>query len=182
MSKSMCKLGLRPPSKPDHSGFGLVEVMVSILVLGLFTLTASSLMVYAAQNRVSARSDGEVTDELQQMMEEVQDRAATLLPPASATTLPPSASATTTACDATTEANGFGKLLETDINTNLPAPPTVPLNGRTYTVTRTLLAVPDAPYNRLQVTYTFAPQGSTQDSDEITMQTEVIPNVAYTCP
>jgi prepilin-type N-terminal cleavage/methylation domain-containing protein len=173
MSKSMCKLGLRPPSKPDHSGFGLVEVMVSILVLGLFTLTASSLMVYAAQNRVSARSDGEVTDELQQMMEEVQDRAATL---------PPSASATTTACNATTEANGFGKLLETDINTNLPAPPTVPLNGRTYTVTRTLLAVPDAPYNRLQVTYTFAPQGSTQDSDEITMQTEVIPNVAYTCP
>jgi Tfp pilus assembly protein PilV len=180
MSKSMCKLGLRPPSKPDHSGFGLAEVMVSILVLGMFTLTASSLMVYAAQNRASARSDGEVTDELQQMMEEVQDRAATLPPPP-----PPPATATatatamTTACNATAVANGFGKLLEN----NIPAaPPTVTLNGRTYTVTRTLLAVDAAPFDRLQVTYTFAPQGSTQASDQITMTTEIIPNVAYTCP
>jgi hypothetical protein len=138
------------------------------------------LMVYAAQNRVSARSDGEVTDELQQMMEEVQDRAATLLLPTPSKPLSTlEANQKDDACDATTEANGFGKLLEN----NIPAaPPTVTLNGRTYTVTRTLLAVPDAPYNRLQVTYTFAPQGSTQDSDEITMQTEVIPNVAYTCP
>jgi Tfp pilus assembly protein PilV len=167
MSKSMYKLGLRSPSKPDHSGFGLAEVMVSILVLGLFTLTASSLMVYAAQNRASARSDGEVTDELQQMMEEVQDRAATLSP---------SSTATTTACSAATVANGFGKLLEN----NIPAaPPTVPLNGRTYTVARTLEAVNVAPFDRLRVTHTFTPQGST---DSITMTTEIIPNVAYTCP
>jgi prepilin-type N-terminal cleavage/methylation domain-containing protein len=182
MSKSMCKLGLRPPSKPDHSGFGLVEVMVSILVLGMFTLTASSLMVYAAQNRVSARSDGEVTDELQQMMEEVQDRAATLLlppPPLFPPLLTTEEAAIKDACSATTVANGFGKLLEN----NIPAADsTVDLNGRTYTVTRTLLAVDAAPFDRLQVTYTFAPQGSTQASDRITMQTEVIPNVAYTCP
>jgi prepilin-type N-terminal cleavage/methylation domain-containing protein len=172
MSKTMCKSGLRIPSKPDHSGFGLVEVMVSILVLGLFTLTASSLMVYAAQNRVSARSDGEVTDRLQRVMEEVQDQAATLSP---------SASDKDAACNpaTATATNGFGKLLENSLSA---ADSTVDLNGRTYTVTRTLLAVDAAPFDRLQVTYTFAPQGSTQASDQITMQTEVIPNVAYTCP
>jgi Tfp pilus assembly protein PilV len=177
MSKSMHKLRLRDYSKPDHSGFGLAEVMVSILVLGMFTLTASSLMVYAAQNRASARSDGEVTDELQQMMEEVQDRAATLLlPPPLLTT--EEEEAIKDACSATTVAKGFGKLLENSLSA---ADSTVDLNGRTYTVTRTLLAVDAAPFDRLQVTYTFAPQGSTQASDQITMTTEIIPNVAFTC-
>jgi Tfp pilus assembly protein PilV len=179
MSKSMHKLRLRDYSKPDHSGFGLAEVMVSILVLGMFTLTASSLMVYAAQNRASARSDGEVTDELQQMMEEVQDRAATFLLPTPSKPLSTlEANQKDDACSATTRANGFGELLENDINTNLPASSTVALNGRTYTVARTLEAVDVAPFDRLRVTHTFTPQSST---DSITMTTEIIPNVAFTC-
>jgi prepilin-type N-terminal cleavage/methylation domain-containing protein len=152
------------PAKSNHRGFSMAEVMVSILVLTLFTLSATSLMVYAAQNRVSARSDGEVTDRLQLLTERLRDNAAAF-------------AASTSACNATAVANGYGQLLAT----SLPASDSsIALNGRTYNVTRTLTPVNVAPYDRLEVTYTFT--AVTNTADTITMTTEIMPNVAFDCP
>jgi prepilin-type N-terminal cleavage/methylation domain-containing protein len=152
------------PAKSNHRGFSMAEVMVSILVLTLFTLSATSLMVYAAQNRVSARSDGEVTDRLQLLTERLRDNAAAF-------------AASTSACNATAVANGYGQLLAT----SLPASDSsIALNGRTYNVTRTLTPVNVAPYDRLEVTYTFT--AVTNTADTITMTTEIMPNVAFECP
>jgi prepilin-type N-terminal cleavage/methylation domain-containing protein len=163
-TKLMNKQFLRKSTKNNHRGFSMTEVLVSILVLTLFTLTATSLMVYAAQNRVSARSDGEVTDQLQLLTENLRDQATAL-------------TASTSACSATAVANGYGQLLANSMPANTAS---VTLNGRVYTVTRTLTPVDAAPFDRLQVTYTFTAQANT--SDTITMTTEIIPNVAFQCP
>jgi prepilin-type N-terminal cleavage/methylation domain-containing protein len=160
------KLILSYRSQLNPQGFSLTEVVVSILVLGLFTVTATTLMTYAAQGRVGARSNSIVTDRLQQMLEEVRDRAATL-------------PETTTACSATVVTNGYGQLLSSTVPT---AATTVTLNGRVYTVARTLTAVDAAPFDRLRVTYTLTPEGSTSVANTITMETEVIPNAAFNCP
>jgi prepilin-type N-terminal cleavage/methylation domain-containing protein len=165
MSKRLMNKRFLPKSiKNHHRGFSMTEVLVSILVLSLFTLSATSLMVYAAQNRVSARSDGKVTDQLQFLTENLRDQATTL-------------AASTSACNATAVANGYGQLLANSMPANTAS---VPLNGRVYTVTRTLTPVNLAPFDRLQVTYTFTAQVRT--SDTITMTTEIIPNVAFECP
>jgi prepilin-type N-terminal cleavage/methylation domain-containing protein len=174
---------LHKSTNSNHRGFSMTEVLVSILVLSLFTLSATSLMVYAAQNRVSARSDGEVTDGLQLLTENLRDRAVAL--PAS-----------TSACSATAVANGYGKLLADSIladtstitlngrdyiaNRILADTSTITLNDRTYDITPTLTPVNVAPFDRLQVTYTLTSQ--TRTSDTITMTTEIIPNVAFQCP
>jgi Tfp pilus assembly protein PilV len=165
MSKQLISKWLTyKPTKSKHHGFGITEVLVSILMLSLFTLSASSLMVYAAQNRVSARSDGEVTDQLQLLTEGLRDNAAAF-------------AASTSACNATAVANGYGQLLAT----SLPASDSsIALNGRTYNVTRTLTPVNVAPYDRLEVTYTFT--AVTNTADTITMTTEIMPNVAFDCP
>jgi Tfp pilus assembly protein PilV len=169
MSKQLISKWLTyKPTKSKHHGFGITEVLVSILMLSLFTLSASSLMVYAAQNRVSARSDGEVTDQLQLLTEGLRDRA---------TALP----ALVSACNATAFANGYGQLLADDIVSSIPASTSsINLNGRSYTVTRNLTPVNAAPFDRLEVTYTFTAQART--SDTITMTTEIMPNVAFDCP
>jgi prepilin-type N-terminal cleavage/methylation domain-containing protein len=151
-------------AKSDQHGFSITEVMVSILVLTLFTLSASSLMVYAAQNRVSARSDGEVTDELQELTEKLRDDASAL-------------AASTSACNATAVADGYGQLLASSLSASASS---IALNGRNYNVTRALTPVNAAPFDRLEVTYTFTAQART--SDTITMTTEIIPNVAFDCP
>jgi prepilin-type N-terminal cleavage/methylation domain-containing protein len=165
MSKQlMNKQFIYKSAKSDQHGFSITEVMVSILVLTLFTLSASSLMVYAAQNRVSALSDGEVTDQLQLLTENLRDRAATL-------------PALSSACNATAVADGYGQLLASSLSASASS---ITLNDRSYTVTRTLTPVNAAPYDRLAVTYTFTAQART--SDTITMTTEIIPNVAFDCP
>jgi prepilin-type N-terminal cleavage/methylation domain-containing protein len=159
--------------KNNHHGFSMTEVLVSILVLTLFTLTATSLMVYAAQNRVSARSDGEVTDQLQQLMEGVRDEAAAL-------SLTDAERDTACRATTTTMADGFGQKLKDSLRT---VTVTVSDNDdRDYTVTRLLNPVNIAPFDRLEVIYTITPQGSTNPSDTITMTTEIIPNVAFQCP
>jgi Tfp pilus assembly protein PilV len=179
----MNKLFTYKPAKSNYRGFSMAEVMVSILVLTLFTLSATSLMVYAAQNRVSARSNGEVTDGLQLLTENLRDRAVAL-------------TASTSACSATAVANGYGKLLADSIladtstitlngrdyiaNRILADTSTITLNGRTYDITPTLTPVNVAPYDRLEVTYTFT--AVTNTADTITMTTEIMPNVAFECP
>jgi prepilin-type N-terminal cleavage/methylation domain-containing protein len=169
-NRFMRKLMLRAGYQPKNQGFSLTEVVVSILVLSLFTLTSTSLMTYAAQGRVRARSGSELTDRIQLEMEQVR-RAAKILSP--------STSHLTAACNATSATGSFAELLS-----NSPDLPTVlspaTFSGRTYTITRTLSVVNAAPYDRLSVTYTIAPQVS-GDRETITMQTEVIPDAAFTC-
>jgi Tfp pilus assembly protein PilV len=168
MSKQLISKWLTyKPTKSKHHGFGITEVLVSILMLSLFTLSASSLMVYAAQNRVSARSDGEVTDQLQLLTEGLRDRA---------TDLP----ALVSACNATAVADGYGTRLADSIPSIPAGTESITLNGRSYTVTRALNPVNVAPFDRLEVTYTFTAQART--SDTITMTTEIMPNVAFDCP
>jgi prepilin-type N-terminal cleavage/methylation domain-containing protein len=165
---------MRKPVQPQFlthrlsqsQGFSLTEVVVSILVLSLFIVTSTTLMTYAARSRAIARSDSQVTDRLQQMMEEVRDQGA-ILPE------------TNTACSATTVADGYGQLLS---NAVPAAATTVTLNGKVYDVARTLAPVAQSPFDRLTVTYTFTPQGSTNPNDTVSMQTEVIPNAAFSCP
>jgi prepilin-type N-terminal cleavage/methylation domain-containing protein len=159
----------------QDQGFSLTEVMVSIVVLGLFMFSSTSLMAYAAATRARSRSESQLTDRLQTLMDQVRDQAAGLDPGTTAGTYNPNA----TACNATAVANGYGKRLENNIPALTTAETTAQLEkGQSYTISRTLEAVNVAPFDRLKVIYTVTPQ---ENGDPITMETEVIPNAAFSC-
>lgn len=161
-----------------ESGFSLIEVLVTILVISGFLLGALQATVLATLLRVQAQDKQDALNWVQQDLELIRYQAFILDNPTIATGLTPS---NTDACTNST----YGTRLRDFIDGTYATTANVTINQKNYSVARTY--TPSG--NPLQIAYTVSYasthpryKGSTNDNTLTTLSTEELPNAALKCP
>jgi len=160
-----------------ESGFTLIEVLVTILVVTGFILGSLQAVVLATLFRVQAQDKNEVTNWVQQDLELIRYQAFILDSNGDGTYA-------NSGCP-----DSYGQTLQNLIATAHPENPSAPItlglpsNQRTYNVTRAY----SAQDNTLSITHTVSyganhPRNNPNNSELTTLSTEIIPDAAFSCP
>ena len=160
-----------------------MEILVSIFVLSGFFLGALQASVYATLIRVQAQDKQEMTNWIQQDVEQIRYQAFILdnpnpTPEGNFGSLPTVSSGD--ACDI----SQYGKRLEELIDETYLATSTVTIDNKSYDVTRTYTSTD----NILQITYNVyygnthpRYKGVGADNTVSGLSTEVLPNASLAC-
>jgi prepilin-type N-terminal cleavage/methylation domain-containing protein len=92
--------------------------------------------------------------------------------------LPAGASGTQKFCNATSSTTGLAQALSADLAPVQLSSQT--LAGVTYTLNRTVTPINATPYQTLAVAYSVVPSGG--GASILSLQTQVVPNAAFSCP
>lgn len=167
-----------------ESGFSLLEVLVTILVLTGFLLGSLQATVLATFMRVQAVDKQEANNWIQQDLELIRYQAFILDNPNPTPDVDFGSLPTVSSSDAC-DTSQYGKRLEELIDDTYLATLPITIDNKDYVVTRTYTASA----NLLQVEYSIEYasthsryRGATADNEVTNLSTEVIPNAALDCP
>lgn len=154
------------PLPNTEKGFTIIDVIVGMLIASVFLVVSMQAMVFATYSRVKAQQSSEGLLLIQQDLEEVKFKAATL-------------PANPAKCNPSDADNGYAKYLQDNL-TAITNPKSVKVFQ--YNLTRIPSfesAFSATPYNVLKLNYTVTPVGAS--SSVATLYTEVIPDAAFQC-
>jgi prepilin-type N-terminal cleavage/methylation domain-containing protein len=175
---------LYPRNKPalgkdNDSGFALLEVLVSILIIALYVGLGFQGFVISTMFKVKAERDAQIAQALDADVAVLRSQAGSLSLAGSPPALDVSTSTKLTAmrsrCQATVAANGFANLLQANAGSNTS---TRLIYGRNFQFVRSF-TIADARPQILQVTYVVT---DTDANEEVgRLQTEIIPDAFTYC-
>ena len=162
-------------SEQKREGFTLAEVLVAFLVVTLFVSFALQGMVLASLAQIRAREKAEASLVIQRNLEGIRVLAASYKP--TGTDL-------TDRCNAKSSneglAAGLSAAIGSDENLKLSSTfKSTTVSNRDYPINRTLTPS-TTNRNVLQITYSVT--DSRTSNSLVQLSTEVIPDVAFTCP
>jgi prepilin-type N-terminal cleavage/methylation domain-containing protein len=160
-----------PTKRKQQSGFTLIEVLVSLLIVSSFVIVTMEALLIAAIFSSRAEQYDRSFTWIQEDLEFVRFRASEYEKNA----FPSSR------CSATDPANGLAAGLLSDIGGSPKVIGPRFIGGKDLILTRTAVyATAVNPYKLLKIDYVVTPQAG--GSAIATLSTEVLPNAALNCP